>query len=227
MILAHLKRTTLRSFLGLGWICGLTLALTCGVSWAQDANDPSTNAPAAAAAQAPIVEPNSEPLPKQAEKQKDLDIDWRDALLTEPNTLANTLDAQQKFESILRDKLDILSHRIDQLEQSNQEQKERITELLSAQSKPSKTSSQVSLPQAPLPQANELDAPIIDATPPEPLSEKAAPLSEPPAAQTPKQGDKEQDPVDFEQFLEMGEAMMRRFFGVVQEFRKEFDDNRA
>lgn len=32
---------------------------------------------------------------------------------------------------------------------------------------------------------------------------------------------------EFEQFLDMGETMLRRFFGVVKEFRKEFEDNQA
>ena len=32
---------------------------------------------------------------------------------------------------------------------------------------------------------------------------------------------------EFEQFLDMGEAMLRRFFGVVKDFRQEFEENRA
>lgn len=124
--------------------------------------------------------------------------DWREAFLEEMGALANELEEQRHFNNLLRDRIDILTQRIEELES---EAEERDT-------------ARAPVPPEPIP-----DAPV------EPdVSEKSSPDAE-------AGGDEETTARSlsdsFEAFLDRGEAMMRRFFGVVNEFRKDFEGNRA
>ena len=120
------------------------------------------------------------------------------AVLNELGKLANNLERQKRFNSILHDQIDILSHRIDQLEEKNREQAEQLSAILD--SKKERKGTAVTPKAGKQPQAPD---------------------------EAPQAKDKDALPEDFEQFLDMGEAMIRRFFGVVKEFRREFEENRA
>ena len=124
--------------------------------------------------------------------------DWREAFLEEMGALANELEEQRHFNTLLRDRIDILTQRIEELES---EAEERDT-------------ARAPVPPEPIP-----DGPV------EPdVSENSSPDAE-------TGGDEETATRSlsdsFEAFLDRGEAMMRRFFGVVNEFRKDFEGNRA
>lgn len=207
MPLANCKNARTSLIRGLGLPSCILFSLLCSSAWAQEKG----------AIQAPIEAPAQT---QQGDKSIEQDVDWRDAMLTELATLANALDKQQKFGSILRDKIDILNHRIDQLEQSNDKQAKRITELTEA------------LSEAQIESQAQLARPSSEAVSPKasaPKSPEAKPKAEIVPDKIPETApnSEEQAPEDFEQFLDMGEAMLRRFFGVVKEFRKEFDDNRV
>ena len=138
--------------------------------------------------------------PSSSEQSSAPADDWREAFLEEMGALANELEEQRHFNTLLRDRIDILTHRIEELEC---EAEERDT-------------ARVPVPPEPIPGA-----------PHEPgVSEKTSPDAD---AET--GGDEETATRSlsdsFEAFLDRGEAMMRRFFGVVNEFRKDFEGNRA
>lgn len=130
------------------------------------------------------------PLKAAENDQSDIQ-DWREALLGEMTRLANELEQQRHFNNLLRDRIDILSHRIEQLEVEQSDSSEGHS----------------ALSQPPAPKTLQPDTPN-DKQNESKSTEKAL-------------------PDEFEQFLDLGEAMMRRFFGVVKEFRKEFEDNRV
>lgn len=136
--------------------------------------------------------------PTMADEASDPSMIEADMVLGELNHLAEELEKQRKFSRILLKKIDEMQDRIDLLEADNSGQ--------------------------PL-KGNKSDEAA--------KARKASPgdEAERKAGQKDRQAEREQDkqrlPEDFEQFLDMGEAMLRRFFGVVREFRKEFEDNRA
>ena len=127
-----------------------------------------------------------------------------DALLSEMARLANELSAMRKHNELLSDKIDILTHRMEELEELNKTQSDQISALTESSEK-------------------ETETPVEKK--PDQLAQ--APKSDRQKQQAPNKDAEKQLPSDFEQFLDMGEAMMRRFFGVVKEFREEFEDNRV
>ena len=126
--------------------------------------------------------------------------------LRELSALATKLERQRKFNDFLRDRVDILNHRIETLEAANKEQAARLKALAEVPSV----------------------APDAQDAGKQAKSDNTAPETKAPPVEADKK-DREAGkmPEDFAQFLDLGEAMMRRFFGVVQEFRKEFEDNRV
>ena len=137
-------------------------------------------------------------------------------------SLANELERQSKFNSILRDKIDILNYRIEQLEVHNNEQAARISALSEARELEELPQSITPAPTEPAPAG-----PAVAPTTPELKDERQVQAPKPNKPSAPDTKGKGDIPPDFKQFLNMGEAMMRRFFGVVKEFREEFENNRA
>ncbi|WP_319498650.1 hypothetical protein [uncultured Cohaesibacter sp.] len=163
--------------------------------------------------------------------------EWRAPLLAEMERMATDLDLQRRLNILLEDKVDYLTARIDRLEQRTIAQAKRIEALQSLASKADQqaatpNSEEQSVASSKAPEASEPEA-----SPPETPSAEARKSPEaglgttPPKAEGPdKQAGAEKDGKamdEFERFLDLGEAMMRRFFGVVREFRKDFDDSRA
>ena len=149
--------------------------------------------------------------------------DWREPLLAELAQLATALEKEQKLNQILRDRLDILDYRIDQLEKQNSELKDQIDAMGEAVRPDAAPYSHPS---------GKADTKENETPPPDPSGdmeleeEQVEPLA-PPSGAPDKEAPKDDGFSDnFEQFLDMGEAMIRRFFGVVKEFRKEFAQNR-
>ncbi len=163
--------------------------------------------------------------------------EWRAPLLAEMERMATDLDLQRRLNILLEDKVDYLTARIDRLEQRTIAQAKRIEAL---QSLAGKAEQQTTAPKSDDQsvagsKASEAVPPKV--SPPETPSAEAkkAPDAEqgtpaPKAHGPDKQAEAERDGKamdEFERFLDLGEAMMRRFFGVVREFRKDFDDSRA
>nr|WP_321458428.1 hypothetical protein [uncultured Cohaesibacter sp.] len=166
-----------------------------------------------------------------ARKLTERDIeDLRAPLLSEMERLATDLDLQRRLNMLLEDKVDYLTRRIDRLEQRTIEQAATIEALKKpddkAPSQSTKTEKQSS--------GKKMNIQIIPADEPEKQAENDAnpkPDTDSASKAIEKESQKaerqQQELNEFERFLDMGEAMMRRFFGVVKEFRKEFDDNRV
>nr|WP_321526701.1 hypothetical protein [uncultured Cohaesibacter sp.] len=163
--------------------------------------------------------------------------EWRAPLLAEMERMATDLDLQRRLNILLEDKVDYLTARIDRLEQRTIAQAKRIETL---QSLAGKAEQQTTAPKSD-------DQAVVGSKAPEAVPPKVSPPETPsaeaekspdvgqgttsPKAHGPdKQAEAERDGKamdEFERFLDLGEAMMRRFFGVVREFRKDFDDSRA
>lgn len=120
-----------------------------------------------------------------------------DIVLSELNHLSDELEKQRKFSRILLEKIDAMQKRIDELESQSSDP--------SAKKSPS----------------------VADEQKPPSSETSKAPNEGTPDKEIQPEQDGKKLPDEFEQFLDMGEAMLRRFFGVVKEFRKEFEDNRA
>ena len=131
--------------------------------------------------------------------------------------LANDLDAQRRLNILLEDRVEYMTQRLDTLEQRSLQQAKRIESLQDALSQASdaRPSGEVAH-EKPSEQA-EMASPKKDVAPEQESKRPSEPSDE----------EDEEMASDFERFLDMGEAMMRRFFGVVKEFRKDFDDNRV
>ena len=138
----------------------------------------------------------------------------REALLNELTAVANALEAQRKANESLNDRFDALNRRMEELEVRNKEQSALIKTL------------QISLSgiYAGRDEKNATRVPVRPEGQPE--GEAMAPPKPEAEGPGPEAG-QEDLPGEFETFLDMGEAMLRRFFGVVKEFRKEFEDNRV
>ena len=172
------------------------------------------------------------PSVSQSEQEE---LDWREPLLDEMARLATKLEQEQKLNQLLRDRLDILDHRLDELESQNSALTDKLGALeeaarpgAAAQSRPSEaTKGEKPAASAPM----ELGKNKQQDQMPESGREDHAQAKNPKTQDKPdsKPGKESESglPDNFEEFLDMGEAMMRRFFGVVKEFRKEFDDNRV
>ena len=142
---------------------------------------------------------------------------WRAPLLAEMGRLANDLDAQRRLNILLEDRVEYMTQRLDTLEQRSLQQAKRIESLQDALSQASEARpSGEAAHEKPSEQA-EMASPKKD----------VAPEQESKSPSEPSDEEDEEMASDFERFLDMGEAMMRRFFGVVKEFRKDFDDNRV
>jgi len=157
--------------------------------------------------------------------------DWREPLLAELARLATALEQEQKFNQLLRNRLDILDHRIDLLEEQNS----ALTDQLGAMEEgPRSGEATHALPSDTSRQKGPTDSGPMELGKSK-QTEQSPPLggdaqAKDPVQKQPPKADKSGEgglPDNFEQFLDMGEAMMRRFFGVVKEFRKEFDENRV
>ncbi|WP_319530711.1 hypothetical protein [uncultured Cohaesibacter sp.] len=160
----------------------------------------------------------AQPAEKMGEAPRVAENDeWRENFLRELSALATKLERQRKFNDFLRDRVDILNHRIETLEAENKDQAARLKALDEARSVAldEKDAGKDTESEIAAPEKNEALAPQ-DKEP-----------EEPPTADDKKGREAGKMPEDFAQFLDLGEAMMRRFFGVVQEFRKEFEDNRV
>lgn len=163
--------------------------------------------------------------------------EWRAPLLAEMERMATDLDLQRRLNILLEDKVDYLTARIDRLEQRTIAQAKRIETLQSLAGKaeqqttaPKSDDQAVAgskAPEAVPPKVSPLETPSAEAKK-TPDAERGTPA---PKAEGPdRQAEAERDGKamdEFERFLDLGEAMMRRFFGVVREFRKDFDDSRA
>ena len=190
-------------FAGFGAICLVGVVATALPVYAQSASQvaPQEEASEEGAADEP------------AAKSSDA-TSWRAPLLAEMGRIANDLDAQRRLNILLEDKVDYMTHRLDTLEQRTLEQAKRIESLQDALRRASRApSSAHDLDQGPSRQAEKT---------PDTKGKSPAPSGK-------NSSDKEDEEIasDFQRFLDMGEAMMRRFFGVVKEFRKDFDDNRV
>lgn len=125
-----------------------------------------------------------------------------DMVLSELNHLADELEKQRKFSRILLEKIDVMQDRIDQLEARTSDPSKKPPHVIEEHKRPSNDRGEVSKGET---TDKEKEA---EGKSDQNQSEKS--FSD-----------------DFDHFLDMGEAMLRRFFGVVKEFRKEFEDNRA
>ena len=174
---------------------------------------------AAPTASIPDVAASDKDVSSASPEEQGDESDWRAPLLSEMGRMASDLELQRRLNILLEDKVDYMTHRLDQLEQRNLLQAKRIEILQKAlteaklggalQGKNKAGDTAISK------QAEKLLTPEHQA-PPRKYPEKEA-----------EGKAEENEATEFERFLDMGEAMMRRFFGVVQEFRKEFDDNRV
>ncbi|WP_157967781.1 hypothetical protein [Cohaesibacter intestini] len=179
---------------------------------------------------AQTASPSGGAKPSLSQNQQE-EQDWREPLLAELARLATALEQEQKFNQLLRNRLDILDHRIDLLEEQNSALSDQLGAMEdaprsggAAQTQPSDTSKDKG-PTA----SGPMELGKSKQTDQNPPSGGDAQAKDPVEKQPPK-ADKDDEsglPDNFEQFLDMGEAMMRRFFGVVKEFRKEFDENRV
>lgn len=165
-----------------------------------------------------------------------VDEEWREAFLRELSAVATKLERQRKFNEMLRDRIDILNHRIETLENENKEQSARLKALGEETTKPADT--HIARKSAPEDTAGDKERTEQSQTPslaPAPKDDAdqqaAAPQDDKNKAKNKNKDSEEKSakrlPDDFNEFLDMGEAMMRRFFGVVKEFRQEFEDNRV
>ena len=137
---------------------------------------------------------------------------WRAPLLAEMARIANDLDAQRRLNILLEDKVDYMTQRLDTLEQRSLLQAKRIESLQDALRQASEDQSSGKA-------AHEKSSEQAEMAPSE---NDVAPESEGKRPSSPSADEDEEMASDFERFLDMGEAMMRRFFGVVKEFRKGF-----
>ncbi len=163
--------------------------------------------------------------------------EWRAPLLAEMERMATDLDLQRRLNILLEDKVDYLTARIDRLEQRTIAQAKRIEALQSLASKADQQAATPKSEEQAVASSKAPEASEPEVSPPEtPSAEvKKSPdagqgTTTPKADGADKQAEAEKDGKsmdEFERFLDLGEAMMRRFFGVVREFRKDFDDSRA
>nr|WP_321483958.1 hypothetical protein [uncultured Cohaesibacter sp.] len=190
-------------FAGLGAVCLVGVVATDLPVYAQSASQV-----------APQEEASEEGTAEEPAARSSDATFWRAPLLAEMGRIANDLDAQRRLNILLEDKVDYMTHRLDTLEQRTLEQAKRIESLQDALRRASRApSSALDLDQGPSRQAEKT---------PDTKGKSPAPSGK-------NSSDKEDEEIgsDFQRFLDMGEAMMRRFFGVVKEFRKDFDDNRV
>lgn len=155
-----------------------------------------------------------EPAKPSASSQMDSEM-----VLNELNHLAKVLEKERKFNRILLEKIDALTVRLNKLEA----QPDDLSKELSEQSHLPKAESQTQAPARQPPQS-------MTKEPEGKAQSKSKGAQSPKAGKDHAQRNKPQDenwPEEFERFLDMGEAMLRRFFGVVKEFRQDFEDNRA
>nr|WP_321462371.1 hypothetical protein [uncultured Cohaesibacter sp.] len=168
---------------------------------------------------APVDTPPEAEAGQEMGDKAPLESDWRTPLLSEMEKLANDLYAQRRLNILLEDKVDYMTGRLDKLEQRSLEQAKRIEAL------------QTALQKAEARLAGDEDKSaqggMSDPDHQSEMAQKPAPGAKPDDNEQARR-DKDAEEMDrFDQFLDMGEAMMRRFFGVVKEFRREFDDNRV
>ena len=171
--------------------------------------------------------PGNDPAPMQRSLPAEGQSDLQGLLLDEMSALANELEEQRRFNAILRDRVDILVHRIAELEELNSQQAARLDDLAEQQEMLSRRNFPPDAPDVIIPKegAPHSIPPAPAAKAPQDLAKKKP--SDGSNGSAPAEPTQEELMAEFERFLDMGEAMMRRFFGVVKEFRKEFDDNRV
>ena len=152
----------------------------------------------------------------------------QEALLAELTRLANEVEKERKYSALLQDKIDILLRRLDALEKIQARQAKQLSSLLPDDSKAkdgaeagSKAGNQIGNETGNEGKSAEALTPPTTQVP----STQAPSESIRPDEAKPKT-EKEMTE-DFERFLGMAESMMRRFFGMVQDLRKEFEDSRA
>ncbi len=177
---------------------------------------------------------SGEAKPSVSQREQE-ELDWREPLLAEMARLATKLQQEQKFNQMLRDRLDILDHRLDELESQNSALTDKLSALedtarpgAAAQSRPSEaTKGEKPAAPAPMELGKNKQQDQMPESEREDHAQSKNPTTQGKPGSNPGKESESGLPDNFEDFLDMGEAMMRRFFGVVKEFRKEFDDNRA
>ncbi|WP_321448825.1 hypothetical protein [uncultured Cohaesibacter sp.] len=202
-------------FAGLGAVCLVGVAVTSTSVYAQ------SSSPTVSQQQQPQKEPSeTQTTDKEmgtAAVGSDDAGNWRAPLLAEMGRLANDLDAQRRLNILLEDRVEYMTQRLDTLEQRSLQQAERIESLQDALRQAFEAqSSGETAHEEPSDQAEMA-----------PRKKDEALNGEGKKSSAPSDEEDEEMASDFERFLDMGEAMMRRFFGVVKEFRKDFDDNRV
>lgn len=142
----------------------------------------------------------------QAEPKRDWKADiGEDVFLRELSRLADLVDNQRKSAFVLENQVKALSERLENMQTKLDAQSQEIARL--------NAEKQVIAPQISDPDPSERARLGRDKVKPKLEDsdiEKSSKLHE-----------------DFEEFLDLGEAMMRRFFGVVKEFRDDFQESRV
>ena len=129
-----------------------------------------------------------------------------DTLLNELSQLANQLEKQQQDSALLRLKIEELARRIHGLEQKQAANK-------------SAEDAQRSDEQVPNSQA-------MNQKPKQPDVPEPSAREDEPSAKQPNEAEEDLQQ-ELDKFFDLGESMLRRFFGLVREFRHDFEQNRV
>lgn len=129
-----------------------------------------------------------------------------DTLLAELSQLANQLEKQQQDSALLRLKIEELARRIHGLEQKQAA---------------NKSAEDAQRPDEQIPNSQAMNQKPKQPDVPEPSARE-----DEPSAKQPNEAEEDLQQ-ELDKFFDLGESMLRRFFGLVREFRHDFEQNRV